>query len=136
MLGTVDHAVLISRFEHCVGFWVNALKRFQSYFTVLIEDFLSVLLNFCQILLCLPQGSILALIYCLCTVQYILPLGCSCCCCCFFKIHWYIFPLSIWPWNLASWTLTLFDFFKNCSWFFNSWMVYHLFNVHVCLFIN
>ncbi len=59
---TVDHAVLISRLEHCAGIRGNALKWFQSYlynrsFSVNIGEFMT---GAAPLTCGVPQGSILA----------------------------------------------------------------------------
>ncbi len=71
---TVDHAVLISRLEHCAGIRGNALKCFQSYlynrsFSVNIGEFMT---GAAPLTCGFPQGSILAPIL---FSLYMLPLG-------------------------------------------------------------
>ena len=71
---TVDHNILISRLEHCVGFKGTVLKWFKSYlaarsYSVCLGDFTS---SSAPLPCGVPQGSILGpILY----SSYMLPLG-------------------------------------------------------------
>lgn len=71
---TIDHAVLISHLEHCVGIRGDALKWFQSYFNNRSFSYSIGEFTLCAAsLICgVPQGSILAPIL---FSLYMLPLG-------------------------------------------------------------
>lgn len=71
---TIDHNILISRLEHCVGIKGAALQWFRSYlgertFSVRLGEFVS---STASLVCGVPQGSILGSIL---FSLYILPLG-------------------------------------------------------------